>query len=597
MTSRPDFSGPQGRPGSPVLALLGLLLAFLLQGPAPEALSAPAQSEPGQTALNKALAARDDLLNSSGQRRKRHAWLEVVQSLLQAAEKYPNHKAAPEALAGAAEVALRSGRIFGIKTDFEKADQLSGLFLKRHPRHARAPGCLLVSGEALLKLGFPEKARRQLAKVESDYPKAKKEAQEARRLLAALNSGSVRRTPARAKPAPAEKTPARPAPLKSGRAQVYHLKAEKHPGGLTVTAYVDKSVPFLYNLLPPAQEGGLYRVYVDFQGSELPPGTKRQLKIDSPLGSQAKLSQFRPDTVRLVLEMPKANPYTPQMLKEPDRLVLKVAARKDDLAKIAAPSAEAGSAASRPPGAKSSSAAVNPAREGSESLARQLGLGVSKVVIDPGHGGRDSGALAGKRREKEITLKAARLLAEKLRQKGFTVVLTRSGDVYLPLERRAKIANEAKGDLLISLHVNAHQNAKINGVETYFLNLTADRGAMAVAARENASANKSLSDLNDILKTIAKNTQIAESRVLAKTAQNAVMARFRKSRYQVNDLGVKQAPFYVLIQAGMPAILVEMGFITNPTEGERLTQEAYLNLITEGLTQGILNYQKSLSGK
>jgi len=225
------------------------------------------------------------------------------------------------------------------------------------------------------------------------------------------------------------------------------------------------------------------------------------------------------------------------------------------------------------------------------SLARQLGLTVKRIVIDPGHGGKDPGCRIEGRYEKDITLTIAKLLARKLREKiGCEVFLTREKDTFLSLEQRTAIANMKKADLFISLHVNAHNDQRIHGLETYFLNMATDQSAVLVAARENAASEKSISDLQAILNDLMMNTKISESSRLAHSVQEGMIEGARKVYPDLKSLGVKQAPFYVLIGAQMPAVLVEVGFLSNNRERDRLVSSKYQESITDGIYGGIRTY-------
>lgn len=224
------------------------------------------------------------------------------------------------------------------------------------------------------------------------------------------------------------------------------------------------------------------------------------------------------------------------------------------------------------------------------SLAQQLGLGVRTIVIDPGHGGKDPGAMAFGLKEKDIVLKVAQKLATILKQTyQYQVVLTRTKDVFIPLEKRTAMANTHKADLFISIHVNAHADQTSSGIETYFLNLATDADAMRVAALENASSNHSIGELQDILSSLMNNSKIDESSRLARFVQSNLISGL-KSTYKARDLGVKQAPFYVLIGAEMPAILAELSFITNPAEARMLQDEAHLEKLAKQLAGGIVAY-------
>ena len=232
---------------------------------------------------------------------------------------------------------------------------------------------------------------------------------------------------------------------------------------------------------------------------------------------------------------------------------------------------------------------------GTFSLSRQLGLGVARIVIDPGHGGHDPGAKARGLTEADLTLDIA-LRLEKLlaKESGVEVVLTRRTDTYVQLEERTAIANRSAADLFLSIHANASKVAAARGIETYFLNFAPDPAAEAIAARENASSAKTMRNLPDIVKAIAMNNKIDESRDFASIVQASLYDKLRASNRQLRNLGVKQAPFMVLIGATMPSILAEISFITNSQEGALLKTEKYRQQIAEALFQGVMRYQQSL---
>jgi N-acetylmuramoyl-L-alanine amidase len=234
-------------------------------------------------------------------------------------------------------------------------------------------------------------------------------------------------------------------------------------------------------------------------------------------------------------------------------------------------------------------------RGGDYSLARQLGLGVARVVIDPGHGGHDPGAQSNGVVEAELVLDIA-LRVEKLLQDqpGVDVVLTRRTDEFIPLEERTAIANREGADLFLSIHANASRRPIARGIETYFLNFSTNPEAEAVAARENASSGKTMGNLPDLVKTIALNNKVLESRELATIIQTSMVRRLRQQNKTLRDLGVKQAPFVVLIGAQMPSVLAEISFVTNKAEAGLLKQASYRQRIAQSLVDGVLKYQGSL---
>ena len=216
-------------------------------------------------------------------------------------------------------------------------------------------------------------------------------------------------------------------------------------------------------------------------------------------------------------------------------------------------------------------------------------------MIDPGHGGHDPGAQGSSLSEAELVLDVA-LRVEKLLQQvpGVEVILTRRTDEYVPLPERTALANREGADLFLSIHANANANIAARGVETYFLNFASTMSAASVAARENAASGQAMSALPDFLKAIALNNKIAESRDFAVTVQDAMVERLRKSNKTLKDLGVKQAPFVVLIGAAMPSVLAEISFLTNTQEEKLLRTGAYRQRIAEALVAAVQNYQKSL---
>jgi N-acetylmuramoyl-L-alanine amidase len=232
---------------------------------------------------------------------------------------------------------------------------------------------------------------------------------------------------------------------------------------------------------------------------------------------------------------------------------------------------------------------------GGFSIARQLGLSVSRIVIDAGHGGHDPGAKGKGVTESELVLDVA-LRLEKLLQKaaGVEVILTRRTDEFIPLPERTAIANREGADLFLSIHANASSSALARGVETYFLNFANNLSAAAVAARENAASGQVMGALPDLVKAIALNNKLDESRDFATQVQRAMVERLKTTNKTIRDLGVKQAPFVVLIGAAMPSVLAEISFVTNVQEAKLLKGNAYRQKIAESLFDAIRKYQSSL---
>ena len=245
-----------------------------------------------------------------------------------------------------------------------------------------------------------------------------------------------------------------------------------------------------------------------------------------------------------------------------------------------------------------SASSAQPTRDGQSTLTRALGLKIGRIVIDAGHGGHDTGTIGPTGlMEKDLCLDVALRLGKIIQQRlpGADVVYTRSDDTFIPLEERTHIANEARADLFISIHANSSHDHQARGIETYYLNLKGSPDAMEVASRENATANESIHDLDDIVKKIARSEKIDESREFASDIQDSLAKRIQKQYKPVKDRGVRKAPFVVLIGADMPSILTEISFLSNPADEQLLKKPEHRQRVAEGLYQGVADYLQSLN--
>ncbi len=365
----------------------------------------------------------------------------------------------------------------------------------------------------------------------------------------------------------------------SGLTTVTGIRYWSNPQYTRVVIDADGETEFQNNLLKkdPDHNKTRQRLYVDLQKSRLG-DLQRQIPINDSLLESARAGQYTPEIVRVVVDIKSFENYNIFSLKNPFRIVIDVRGESDGK-KTPAPQEQVETASG--------------AGCGNVSIARQLALGVGRIVIDPGHGGKDYGApgyLKGIH-EKHVTLAIARKLAESIRrQLNCEVILTRDKDTYLTLEERTAIANTHSADLFISIHANASRNNRARGIETYFLNLTADDESINVAARENATSRKNISELQTILNDLLQNAKINESSRLATYVQNSLFGHMSGKYQQVNNKGIKQAPFYVLLGAQMPAILVETAFISNKQECQRLMDADYQDALCDGIIRGIRQY-------
>lgn len=317
------------------------------------------------------------------------------------------------------------------------------------------------------------------------------------------------------------------------------------------------------------------RIYVDLSGVHLALDTTQPIVVQDGLLRQVRVGRFSPDVVRVVLDMRSLSGHKAFLLPDPYRLVIDIQGKRDGK-QLAALKKRKALAASR--------RGKKPRRKG-----------LYKIVLDPGHGGKDPGAIGVRGiAEKDIVLSIAKKLAKKLRKKmRVKVVLTRRDDSFIPLEDRAAIANAERADLFISLHTNASRNPRARGIETYYLDNTNDEAAIRLAARENGTSRRKISDLQFILSDLTQNSKLEDSITLAHHLHSSVVSRVRRSYGEVKDLGVKKALFHVLVGAKMPSVLAEIFFITNKREGRRLARRSYQDTIVEALYQGIKKYHKS----
>jgi N-acetylmuramoyl-L-alanine amidase len=326
------------------------------------------------------------------------------------------------------------------------------------------------------------------------------------------------------------------------------------------------------------------RVYVDISNARLALASKEPMPVDDDLLRQVRLGQYGADVVRVVLDLQAPSSQKVFLLTEPYRLVIELSGQKAQDRASAGDSAQRTEAVARKPASAKKPAPATPAVSG-----------LRKIVLDPGHGGKDPGAIgAGGLAEKDVVLSIAKKLALKLKNEmGIEVVLTRKDDRFVALEDRTALANAENADLFLSLHMNASPNGEARGIETYYLDNTTDEAAIRLAARENATARKNISDLQFILSDMTQSMKLEDSITLAHRVQGAGVSGMGKTMNDVKDLGVKKALFYVLVGARMPSVLVEMFFITNRVEGKALSLASYQDAMVEALFEGIQKYSQS----
>lgn len=532
------------RPPRVVVAAL-VALALLLAVPATAASRA-------ETLFYQAEACQRELEGDPARQKYRHHWMRCIDKFRDVYQQDPDGGWAPAALYRAGVLYLDLARFSGSAADRREGIDLLQRLVRRFERSAYRP-----KAEALLG---------PVAKVAA--PSA---------------------TPKKAPPVAQAKPPPPAAERREGSpATVENLRFWSNPSYTRVVVDLDGATTYRHHLLKKDPEiGKPQRLFIDLDASRLGKDLLRQIPINDDLLLDARAGQYDVNTVRVVVDIKSFKTYKIFSLNNPFRIVIDVWGQGGETVTAAKPP-------SRAPAASSSQVA-DPGQLPPGALARQLALGVGRIVIDPGHGGKDFGApgyLKGVH-EKHVVLDIAKRLAKKIKARlGCEVILTRDTDRFLTLEERTAIANTRNADLFISIHTNAARNRRAYGIETFFLNLATDDDAILVAARENATSEKNISDLQTILLDLMQNAKINESSRLACHVQGALYRHMNGRYSQVRDKGVKQAPFYVLLGAQMPAVLVETSFISNQRECQRLIDPKYQDHLCEGIIDGIEAYMR-----
>jgi N-acetylmuramoyl-L-alanine amidase len=580
-----------------------LLILALLIFAGHETLAQP--SSEAKTILGKADRCADTLMRSKEKKKLRHKWAECIDAYRNVASRYPQSEEAGWALYKAAKLQENLSQYSGKPQDLDEAIELYRRVINDYPNHRLADDAQYRIGE----IYYHEKnditqAYLEFLKVEKKFPKGdmRPKAQQMVEKLSGMitrkeNQKEIKEANANAQ----------------GLAQVQEIRHWSTPNYTRVVIDLERPVQFEHHLLPEDKElKKPRRIYLDLKSAQVPKEIDSVIPIRDGLLQGARAAQYTKDTVRVVLDIDNIEGYKVFPLQDPFRIVIDVrGAEVKEKTEEKTKEKESEPEKEKEPDKdkeRKDLAKVEPRRprrgvakakeaDKTVTLARQLGLSVKRIVLDPGHGGKDPGCyIDGQIVEKDITLALAQIVEKKVQEKfGIEVLLTRDKDVFVPLEKRTAFANVNKADLFISLHINANKQSEVHGFETYFLNMATDERAVLLAARENATSEKSISDLQSILNDLMLNTKISESSKLAHDVQRGVLGQVRRRYEGVRDLGVKQAPFYVLIGAEMPAILVETGFMTNSVERKRLQNPRYLETLADGIVAGVERYMKSLS--
>jgi N-acetylmuramoyl-L-alanine amidase len=592
----------------------------------------PAAAQPAgdryQTARTQDSAARTRIAEApdSGAAARRQEAIAAAQRVIDRYEaivrRYPTSGYSDNALFQAADLASTLYAAYGRVTHRDLVTRYVNWLLKEYPSSP-------LRTEARARLRSVEVTRRARLATAAEPPPARSQSPAPSK---PAPPAAARVDPIRAEPVrPETFTGSKPAP--AGLPILQSIEHAVLPDVVRLTLPLDREVTFTHDILadPP-------RAFIDLRGVTASPAV-----LDTAIAADDALRQVRvgmqPDATRVVLDLATPAKVSVFALYNPFRVVIDTERGPSAVVQVpvpaegpvvltdetaGAPASEAGVSATAAPRASAPAAAPSvatvpsplppvpvPSRrtapapvpapasatadepddapgtpasvvpsantDGTFSLARQLGLGISRIVIDPGHGGHDPGTIANGAKEA-----------------GLDVVLTRRTDVFVPLEQRTAIANREGADLFLSIHANSSRNTAARGLETYYLSFASSPDAEAVAARENATSERAMHNLPGIVRAIALNNKLDESRDLAAMVQESMTARLSRVNSGIRSRGVKKAPFVVLIGAGMPSVLAEVAFLTNKPEAALVKTPAYRQRIAEALHAAVMRYRKSL---
>jgi N-acetylmuramoyl-L-alanine amidase len=590
------------------LGLGGIVVFALAAAPlAAQNADRAAKLESAKRTLERANRWRADLDGTPKDQRQAEDYLKVIRLYRKVYDTAPASNMASIALSIAAEMYHEMGGQFGAEY-WREAIVTYEFLRKEYPNSRYGDDALFnVAQIQFTYLKEHEAARANYQALLRQYPKSRYagKAREALKLIdKELATGG---TPA----------PPTAAPPGRGRVQVRNVRYWNAKDFTRVVIDLESEVKY-----QEARIANPDRIFLDLFQTELSTVLSgKSFELGEGLLNRIRVAENRAGVTRVVLEVSHADNYSVFSLPNPFRLVVDILGPEAATERAAKPAGGEEAASAKPPldsargkpaseseGPKETarmseslpraSGAPKPTREGQLTNTRALGLKIGRIVLDPGHGGHDTGTIGPTGfMEKDLVLDVARRLGKLLQEQvvGAQVVYTREDDTFVPLENRTALANEQQADLFLSIHANSSRDASVRGVETFYLNFTTDQEALDLAARENALSQSSVHELQDLVQKIANNEKVEESRELAREIQSKLHAELRKSSRAVQNRGVKKAPFVVLIGANMPSVLAEISFLSNPDDEQLLKSPAGRQAVAEALFRGVTKYLENLN--
>ncbi len=553
------------------------------------------KSTPAHEPYERAVRLRTALEGKPTHERSLAEYKHVLSSFEQVVARSPKSWAAPESLVAMAEIYQAMGREIDSKY-FDSAISTYRRVLKEYPAVRYHVDVLYTIGQIQRSdLGDLEAARRTFQELIKKYPKSGR-ARAAKQVVADIAEEEKMLA----------ETFAPKAEVTSKLPQVVNVRHWNARNYTRIVIDVDEQVKY-----QDARIANPDRIFFDLYNARLASTLLgKSFEIEDGLLRRIRIAPNQVGVVRVVLEVKQAENYSVFSLPNPFRLVVDIYGKGETprgaVARKSWPKAAEQPSSAAGPGKGTETAklpepvrAAEPNADGNRSLTRTLGLKIGRIVIDPGHGGHDTGTVGPSGlMEKDLVLDIGRRLGKLLEKKSAVeVVLTRDDDTFVPLENRTAVANQSQADLFLSLHANSSHDLDARGVETYYLNFTDSKDALEVAARENAVSQKSIHELQDLVKKIAVNEKREESKELAKHLQTMMFSSLAKSNRHLRNRGVKNAPFVVLIGANMPSALSEISFLSNPSDEKLLKEPSYRQKVAAALYAGLAKYLSSLNSQ
>ena len=487
----------------------------------------------------------------------REPWEKLAQSFFDLHEKYPRWRNRPAALFRSALAMEELAKRSMLRQDAQAAVDRYGVFLKSYTSHVLADDALF--GIARIKaerFNDFSGAQEALSTIQNQYPRgdvAPEAKLYAQRLKAALEAAKSS------------------TPGKKTAALLTDMKWENQKNLAVITLEFDRPIIWSIDTQSGSKKNDIpNRMVVDLMGVNPASTIRPGIKVQGSSLRRMRLDLSAPDKTRLLLDFRQVKRFMVKTESSPFRIVITTSATD----------------AAMPRGIS-----FGQGLQSSDPLFR---FATRSIMIDPGHGGKDPGTVHNGVIEREVTLDIAKRVGSILAGKGIQVHYTRTDNTWVSLSTRSYMANQARADVLLSIHVNASPKPEVSGVETYYLDLAGTKDSVRLAAVENAGSNRGLGEMEEILADMLLDSRMQESRRLASSVQTQTLAQLKKRGQPAKSGGTKGAPFHVLIGSSMPGVLVEVGYCTNAAEAKRLRQSAYRDALAEGIANGVHHYARQL---